>query len=465
MKHFYLLLLFVFAFTANAQIQIGPVSPYTICQTPFTGFAAFNLQGYKPVVLGNLNPALYSVSFHILDPSVIPPGPVNPTLPALYINTVPVQTIYARVTEIANTDNFDTAQVLLVVEPQTIANTVANFFTCDTDNQNDGFSEINLTQFNNEIIGSQGPVSNYIVAYYISETDAISATNAIPFPNTYSTQSATLWAKISNSQYPNGCPAYISFEVNVERLPDPVIISINNIYTSCVDYINNSIIYRQVDLSTEYSAPYIFQWYKNSVAIQGAIYPDYHAIDSGSYTVAITGPAPLFCAGIISPPFEVIKSGPASLIGNGYTINGNDITVNAQGFGIYQYSLNADGPWQDSNIFTDVQGGGLNNNIYIRDNREPEGCSTNIISNVLSSNKEVLPRLTVYPNPASTVLTLQNASVITGITVYNTVGQQVLNKLVNSTDASVDVSAITNGVYFLKVQATDGQKTVRIVKE
>jgi hypothetical protein len=83
----------------------------------------------------------------------------------------------------------------------------------------------------------------------------------------------------------------------------------------------------------------------------------------------------------------------------------------------------------------------------------------------LGLNDNVLSRLTVYPNPASTVLTLQNASAITGIEVYNTLGQQVLHKEVNNTDVNLDVFAIPNGVYFVKVKAAAGQKTLRIIKQ
>jgi hypothetical protein len=65
--------------------------------------------------------------------------------------------------------------------------------------------------------------------------------------------------------------------------------------------------------------------------------------------------------------------------------------------------------------------------------------------------------LSVYPNPASTLLMLQTNAAITNATmyVYNTSGQQVKAIALNGSNV-VDVSTLTNGMYFY--QLADGNK-------
>lgn len=464
MKHLYILFFAIVTFSAAAQVQVGPIQPYTICQTNYTGTAEFNLEGYKTVVLGSLDPALYSVDYYLFDPNVIAPGTANPALPA-YTPSTPSLTIWVKVTEIANPNNYDVAQLMLLVAPQTIANPIPAGFLdmCDFDGINDGFSTTNLTMLDNVIIGLQTPASNYSVSYYQTEADATLDTNRIYRPESYLTSSATLWARISNINYPDGCPTITSFEVIIEYLPEPVIMSTNDLRTSCVDYITGDI-YRLVTLFTQYTSAngYTFAWYKDGAPLEYT-FERFATAEPGNYTVAVTGPGFLNCQGLPSPSFEVVKSGPPSLIGTGYTVNGNDITVNARGFGNYQYSLSADGPWQDSNIFTNVPGGF--NNIYIRDNRDWESCETVVISNVLSANPYTLSGFKYYPNPVATQLHLENSSAINNIALYNTLGQEVLSTTLNDTKATLNVSALSDGVYFAKVQAGNEQKTIRFIKE
>jgi gliding motility-associated-like protein len=65
----------------------------------------------------------------------------------------------------------------------------------------------------------------------------------------------------------------------------------------------------------------------------------------------------------------VLQSGPAAPIGAGYTVSNyfsdeQVITVNVEGYGTYEYSLDG-GPWVESNIFTNVSAGG--HTIQVRD--------------------------------------------------------------------------------------------------
>lgn len=74
------------------------------------------------------------------------------------------------------------------------------------------------------------------------------------------------------------------------------------------------------------------------------------------------------------------------------------------------------------------------------------------------------PVLKYYPNPVTDILTLSNTTEITDIEVYNMLGQQVLGQNVSGSEVRVSMAGLTAGTYIINVAATDGKKTVKIVK-
>ena len=353
------------------------IAPYGVCQTNFTGFAQFDLGNYRSTILP-AGAALtdYTVRFYAIDPRVTPPGSANgnPSLPFLYTNTVyRTQTIWVYAQNL-DTECDVVLPLVLSVEPQTIANpvddTVVRF--CDTDGVNDGIFAVDLTLATPVIIGTQVPIDstyNYVVTYYLTEADARAGQNAITNPSAYPTATTVLWAMI-RSTLPYGCPAYTSVPVTVDLLPAPVISSDNDSHTSCVDFETNEVL-RYVELHSNITTPgNTFQWFKDGVAIPGATSADYSAFESGIYTVVVTGAAPNFCVSDAIPGWDVTMSGPASLIDDGYVVSNafadnQTITVLVEGYGDYQYSMYVDGPWQNSNVFTNVSVG--YHDIYVRD--------------------------------------------------------------------------------------------------
>jgi spore coat protein CotH len=75
--------------------------------------------------------------------------------------------------------------------------------------------------------------------------------------------------------------------------------------------------------------------------------------------------------------------------------------------------------------------------------------------------------ISLFPNPAKEELRIQNSELrITGIEIYNTLGMQVLSQpqTSNSKPETVDVSQLAPGMYFLKLNTTEGSKTVKFAK-
>ncbi len=85
------------------------------------------------------------------------------------------------------------------------------------------------------------------------------------------------------------------------------------------------------------------------------------------------------------------------------------------------------------------------------------------LSTVLSSDSFVLANFSVYPNPASEVVTisLQEDLTLEKINVYNTLGQLVKTEKSNN----IFLSSLTNGSYFFEVITNKGKATKTIIKK
>ena len=82
----------------------------------------------------------------------------------------------------------------------------------------------------------------------------------------------------------------------------------------------------------------------------------------------------------------------------------------------------------------------------------------------LAVNNTYLPRsmYTIYPNPAITQLTIESTNQpITQITITNLLGQTIYEQAANSLLVEVNVSTLSPGVYFIKVNGTDVRKFVK----
>jgi hypothetical protein len=107
-------------------------------------------------------------------------------------------------------------------------------------------------------------------------------------------------------------------------------------------------------------------------------------------------------------------------------------------------------------------------NIRIKDNTGVWGpVFRNVIS--VSGSLEVadmpLANLIAYPNPVHDVLNISLDEAITAVSIYNLLGQIVLVKSVNATESAIDVSNLGSGTYFVKVQAENKFKTIKIIKQ
>ncbi|MBF6640390.1 T9SS type A sorting domain-containing protein [Flavobacterium sp. J49] len=105
---------------------------------------------------------------------------------------------------------------------------------------------------------------------------------------------------------------------------------------------------------------------------------------------------------------------------------------------------------------------------YYAVNTSAEGCRSLpfavTVTVTLGNASFDLAGLKLYPNPTSNLLNVEYTATITSIEVYNLVGQKITAKNVNAISTTVDMSPLAGGTYFVKVQAENASRTIKVIK-
>ena len=70
-------------------------------------------------------------------------------------------------------------------------------------------------------------------------------------------------------------------------------------------------------------------------------------------------------------------------------------------------------------------------------------------------------QVNIYPNPASRYLNIESAETLAEVTIYNTVGQKVIEQTVNGTTVRLDLGNLATGTYTLRISDAEGNLTTR----
>lgn len=87
---------------------------------------------------------------------------------------------------------------------------------------------------------------------------------------------------------------------------------------------------------------------------------------------------------------------------------------------------------------------------------------------VLGMNNFEIAKITLYPNPVADILTLNSKESVKEITIYDMQGKQLNDFYYNSSNTitKLDVSALQNGIYFLKIETESGRvATEKFIKK
>ena len=83
----------------------------------------------------------------------------------------------------------------------------------------------------------------------------------------------------------------------------------------------------------------------------------------------------------------------------------------------------------------------------------------------LSNEVFAFEDFTFYPNPTKNNITIANKSIIDSVEITSILGQRVMAKNINALSSEIDLSSLSNGIYFVKILSNNQIKTVKVIKE
>lgn len=92
-----------------------------------------------------------------------------------------------------------------------------------------------------------------------------------------------------------------------------------------------------------------------------------------------------------------------------------------------------------------------------------EATSMMTITTTLNTPEVAEGTFALYPNPTTGSLRIESAQTISKVTVYNLVGQQVKTFALDANSASIDISALKTGSYFVNLQSTTGNTYTKLI--
>ena len=257
------------------------------------------------------------------------------------------QIIYARVTN-TTTGCINVSEVSL--EVSTTSSNNASLFLCDTDGTEDGFMAFNLSD-TDAVVLAGAPVG-LDLQYFETYADALVETNPLgtTFTNTIP-YNQTIYARVENA---NSCFGISDIELTVFELPN-IETEFETLY--CLNFFPETIVL-DGGIINDLPSNYSYEWStgENTATIEVAA--------PGNYSVRVFNTNGCFKERTITVlPSNIATISAIEVIDGSQN---NSILVIVSGEGDYEYALdNSNGPYQDSNIFEDVQPGLYT--IYVRD--------------------------------------------------------------------------------------------------
>jgi gliding motility-associated-like protein len=230
---------------------------------------------------------------------------------------------------------------------------VTNFATLICDNQNNNKEDTNLSSFNSFLITNP---NSYTFTYYTTQNGALTE-NASDKINNFSTYNLNVLNKIIYVVITDifGCSSIANLDLTL--IPTPIL-NLEEKYYLCEGY--------TVTLTENNNTFDSYLWSTGETTTNITV------SQAGNYSLTVTEThGNVICSTTQNVP--VILSNPAVItkfITQDWTEGNNVITVNVNGLGNYEYSLN-DIDYQDSNVFYDLDLGEYT--IYVRDKN---GCGT-----------------------------------------------------------------------------------------
>ena len=83
------------------------------------------------------------------------------------------------------------------------------------------------------------------------------------------------------------------------------------------------------------------------------------------------------------------------------------------------------------------------------------------VEDTLALDSTEINSVSIYPNPTASKWTIESSRVINTLTLFNLLGQKVLDQTVNDTKVNIDASNLKTGVYTLKVNKNTIKRVIK----
>ena len=83
------------------------------------------------------------------------------------------------------------------------------------------------------------------------------------------------------------------------------------------------------------------------------------------------------------------------------------------------------------------------------------------VTEVLGLGSTEINSVSIYPNPTASEWTIESSRVINTLTLFNLLGQKVLDQRVNDTKVNIDASNLKAGIYMLKINKTILKRVIK----
>lgn len=411
------------------QISTSPFT-YTQCDNNNDGLTGFNLNDISVSIKNNSSVNI--LSYHINEKEATDDTDALDTS-SLFYNTVPNQTVYARVQN--SYGCFANIPVVLAT-PAITATVTAPVGLCDNDGTDDGFTTFNLNAIAADVLASY-PIATS-TGFYLSFDEALIGENPIDGPDVTTFTNTiiggqNLYARLENN---GGCAAILTVPLEVYNfgsalLPETAQLCDNN------------------PLQLSANTGFTYSW--NTIPVQTS--QSIIVTQPGTYTVTLTNAQG--CQADKS--FVVEQSGVPKNVTyttKDFSKRENSLIISANGYGIYEYSL--DGMvYQNSNTFSNLDAGEYT--FYIRD---INGCEP-----VYSKKIYILDYPAYFsPNADGTMdvwrISYLNTRPQLSVTIFDRYGKLItsMNARNNGWDGTLNGHALPADDYWFVITLENGEQ-------
>lgn len=82
----------------------------------------------------------------------------------------------------------------------------------------------------------------------------------------------------------------------------------------------------------------------------------------------------------------------------------------------------------------------------------------------ISISENNMDEFEIYPNPIQEYFYIQSTSLIGKVTIYNTQGQLIFEKICDSNQVEIKTASFNKGIYFLNIDSETGQQVKKLIK-